>query len=56
MVNAAREYAEYKRRCDKYVNVVVMAIEMPDGTMVTPEEAAAAWWPQPLRCSTQPRP
>lgn len=35
VVNAAREYAEYKRRCDKYVNVVVMAIEMPDGTMVT---------------------
>ena len=35
VVNATREYAEYKRRCDKYVNVVVMAIEMPDGTMVT---------------------
>ena len=35
VVNAAREYAEYKRRCDKYVNVVVMAIEMPDGTVVT---------------------
>lgn len=35
VVNAAREYAEYKRRCDKYANVVVVAIEMPDGTMVT---------------------
>lgn len=36
VVTPARDYAEYKRRCDKkYVNVVVMAIEMPDGTMVT---------------------
>ncbi len=35
VVIAARDYAEFKRRCDKYVNVVVMAIEMPDGTMVT---------------------
>ncbi len=36
VVVPAREYAEYKRNCDKkYVNVVVMAIEMPDGTMVT---------------------
>lgn len=36
VVIAAREYAEYKRRCDKkYVNAVGMAIEMPDGSMVT---------------------
>ena len=36
VVIPAREYAEYKRRCDKkYINVVVMAIEMPDGTIVT---------------------
>lgn len=36
VVLPAREYAEKKRRCDKkYVNVVVMALEMPDGTMVT---------------------
>ncbi len=36
VVNAAREYAEYKRNCDKkYENVVVMAIEMPDGSIVT---------------------
>ena len=36
VVTPAREYAEYKRRCDKkFVNVVVMAIEMPDGTIVT---------------------
>ena len=36
VVNAAREYAEYKRNCDKkYENVVVMAIEMPDGNIVT---------------------
>ena len=36
VVIPAREYAEYKRNCDKkYVNVVVMAIEMPDGTIVT---------------------
>ena len=36
VVIPAREYAEYKRNCDKkYVNVVVMAIQMPDGTIVT---------------------
>lgn len=36
VVNVAREYAEYKRNCDKkYENVVVMAIEMPDGSIVT---------------------
>lgn len=36
VVAPAREYAEYKRNTDKkYVNVVVMAIEMPDGTIVT---------------------
>ena len=36
VVNAAREYAEYKRNCGKkYENVVVMAIEMPDGSIVT---------------------
>jgi uncharacterized protein (UPF0371 family) len=36
VVIPAREYAEYKRRCDKkYVNVVVMALEMPDGSIVT---------------------
>ena len=36
VVAPAREYAELKRRCDeKYVNVVVMALEMPDGTMIT---------------------
>ena len=39
VVTPAREYAEYKRRCDKkFVNVVVMAIEMPDGTIVTGRE------------------
>ena len=36
VVKPAREYAEYKRNCDKsYENVVVMAIEMPDGTFIT---------------------
>ena len=36
VVAPARDYAEYKRRWDKkYVNVVVMAIEMPDGSMIT---------------------
>ena len=36
VVTPAREYAEYKRHCDKrFVNVVVMAIEMPDGSIVT---------------------
>jgi len=36
VVNPAREYAEYKRNSNaKYDNVVVMAIEMPDGTFIT---------------------
>ncbi len=36
VVLPAREYAENKRNQDKrYVNVVAMAIEMPNGTMVT---------------------
>ncbi|HKM29043.1 MAG TPA: DUF1846 domain-containing protein [Anaerovoracaceae bacterium] len=36
VVAPARDYAELKRNCDeRYENVVVMAIEMPDGTMVT---------------------
>ncbi len=36
VVNEAREYAEYKRSLDeKYANAVVMAIEMPDGSVVT---------------------
>lgn len=36
VVLPAREYAEYKRSMsDRYVNVVVMALEMPDGTIVT---------------------
>jgi len=36
VVMPARDYAEYKRNCDKkYENMVVMAIEMPDGTIVT---------------------
>lgn len=37
VVLPARDYAESKRNQDtkKFVNVVVMAIEMPDGTMVT---------------------
>lgn len=36
VVQPARDYAEKKRNCDKrYENVVVMAIEMPDGTIVT---------------------
>ncbi len=36
VVQAARDYADYKRSLDdKYENVVAMAIEMPDGTMVT---------------------
>lgn len=35
-VNVAREYAEEKRNLDpRYENVVVMAIELPDGTMIT---------------------
>ena len=36
VVKPARDYAEYKRGLDKkYENVVVMAIEMPDGSYVT---------------------
>ncbi len=36
VVQPARDYAEYKRNCDKrYENVVVMAMEMPDGTIIT---------------------
>ncbi|MCI8608397.1 MAG: DUF1846 domain-containing protein [Firmicutes bacterium] len=36
VVVQAREYAEQKRSLDKkYVNVVVMAMEMPDGTIIT---------------------
>lgn len=36
VVKPARDYAEHKRGLDKrYENVVVMAIEMPDGTIVT---------------------
>lgn len=36
VVQPARDYADKKRDCDKrYENVVVMAIEMPDGTIIT---------------------
>lgn len=36
VVQPARDYAEKKRNCDKrYENVVVMAIEMPDGSIIT---------------------
>ena len=37
VVVPAREYAEKKRNCDqkKFMNVVVMAIEMPDGSIIT---------------------
>ncbi|MBQ6496450.1 MAG: DUF1846 domain-containing protein [Firmicutes bacterium] len=36
VVLPAREYAEEKRNCDKrYTNVVVLALELPDGTYVT---------------------
>ncbi|MBQ7605814.1 MAG: DUF1846 domain-containing protein [Firmicutes bacterium] len=37
VVAPARDYAEQKRRCDeeKFQNVVVMAIELQDGTIVT---------------------
>lgn len=37
VVTPAREYAEYKRSLDskRYENVVVMALELPDGTIVT---------------------
>ena len=35
VVLPAREYAEYKRECDeRYANVVVMAMEMEDGTII----------------------
>jgi len=49
VVQAARDYAEKKREMDeRYLNTVVMAIEMPDGSMVT-AGAPAGWWRQPLR-------
>jgi len=36
VVEPAREYAEKKKDCnERYVNVVVMAIEMEDGTIIT---------------------
>ncbi len=36
VVQKARDYADYKRSLDeKYINTVVMAIEMPDGSVVT---------------------
>lgn len=36
VVMPAREYAEQKRdSCDRYANVVVMAMEMKDGTIIT---------------------
>lgn len=36
VVKPARDYAEYKRNCDpKYENVIVMALELPDGTIIT---------------------
>lgn len=36
VVTPARAYAEHKRNCDpRYENVVVMALEMPDGSMIT---------------------
>lgn len=36
VVQAARDYAEYKRSLDaRYLNCVVMAVEMPDGSIVT---------------------
>ena len=36
VVIPAREYAEQKKACDdRYVNVVVMAMEMEDGTIIT---------------------
>ncbi|MDD2217386.1 MAG: DUF1846 domain-containing protein [Eubacteriales bacterium] len=37
VVSPAREYAEYKRSLDdkRYENVVVMAIELPDGSIIT---------------------
>ena len=36
VVEPAREYAEKKRNCDdRYTNVVVMALELADGTVIT---------------------
>ena len=36
VVNAAREYAEFKRAYhERYANVVVVALELPDGTIIT---------------------
>ena len=36
VVRQAREYAEYKRSCgERYENVVAMAIQLEDGTMIT---------------------
>lgn len=36
VVQPARDYAEHKRECDpRFENVVVMAIEMPDGSIIT---------------------
>ena len=36
VIKPARDYAEEKRvYCDRYMNVVVMAIELPDGSVVT---------------------
>lgn len=36
VVQPARDYAEKKQKCDpRYANVVVMALEMPDGSIVT---------------------
>ncbi|MBR3787071.1 MAG: DUF1846 domain-containing protein [Firmicutes bacterium] len=36
VVNAAREYAEMKKECDdRYANVVVVALELHDGTIIT---------------------
>ncbi len=36
VVNAAREYAELKKECDdRYANVVVVALELHDGTIIT---------------------
>lgn len=36
VVKKARDYAEKKRKCDqRYENVVVMAIQLPDGKMIT---------------------
>lgn len=36
VVKPARDYAEYKRNCNaRYENVVVMSIELPDGSIIT---------------------